>query len=91
MKVGAGDTTGQAAMLRKVIPTVRAAAHGPLWRHRVPSTVFPLRGQARTNPAGNAWLLGTTTSAWWDWDHDTLTERMPEFKDLRSFLAKYAV
>ena len=27
-------------------------------------------------------------TAWWDWDHDTLTERMPEFKDLRSFLAK---
>ena len=29
-------------------------------------------------------------TAWWDWDHDTLTERMPEFKDLRDFLAKYA-
>jgi hypothetical protein len=31
------------------------------------------------------------STAWWDWDHDTLTERMPEFKDLRSVLAKYAV
>jgi phosphonate metabolism protein (transferase hexapeptide repeat family) len=29
-------------------------------------------------------------TAWWDWDHDTLTERLPEFKDLRGFLAKYA-
>lgn len=29
-------------------------------------------------------------TAWWDWDHETLTERLPEFKDLRTFLAKYA-
>ncbi len=29
-------------------------------------------------------------TAWWDWDHETLTERLPEFKNLRGFLAKYA-
>ena len=29
-------------------------------------------------------------TAWWDWDHDTLTECMPDFRDLRVFLAKYA-
>jgi len=29
-------------------------------------------------------------TAWWDWDHDTLTKRLPEFKNLRDFLAKYA-
>ena len=29
-------------------------------------------------------------TAWWDWDHDTLTERMADFQDLRGFLAKYA-
>jgi len=29
-------------------------------------------------------------TAWWDWDHDTLADRFPEFKDLRGFLAKYA-
>ncbi len=29
-------------------------------------------------------------TAWWDWDHETLTERMADFKDLRTFLAKYA-
>jgi hypothetical protein len=23
-----------------------------------------------------------------DWDHDTLTQRLPKFKDLRGFLAK---
>ena len=29
-------------------------------------------------------------TAWWDWDHDTLTERMADFRDLRTFLARYA-
>ena len=29
-------------------------------------------------------------TAWWDWDHETLTERLPDFRDIRSFLAKYA-
>jgi phosphonate metabolism protein (transferase hexapeptide repeat family) len=29
-------------------------------------------------------------TAWWDWDHATLTERLPDFRDLRTFLAKYA-
>jgi len=29
-------------------------------------------------------------TAWWDWDHETLTERMSDFRDLRIFLAKYA-
>ena len=28
-------------------------------------------------------------TAWWDWDHVTLMERLPEFKDLRGFWAKY--
>jgi phosphonate metabolism protein (transferase hexapeptide repeat family) len=29
-------------------------------------------------------------TAWWDWDHTTLTKRMTDFRDLRTFLAKYA-
>jgi phosphonate metabolism protein (transferase hexapeptide repeat family) len=29
-------------------------------------------------------------TAWWDWDHTTLTQRMADFRDLRTFLAKYA-
>lgn len=29
-------------------------------------------------------------TAWWDWDHETLTERLPDFRDLRRFLTKYA-
>jgi phosphonate metabolism protein (transferase hexapeptide repeat family) len=30
------------------------------------------------------------STGWWDWDHATLRERMPDFKDMRTFLAKYA-
>ncbi len=29
-------------------------------------------------------------TGWWDWDHDTLTERLPDFRELRNLLAKYA-
>lgn len=27
--------------------------------------------------------------AWWDWDHDTLTERLDDFYDIRSFIQLY--
>lgn len=29
-------------------------------------------------------------TAWWDWDHETLAQRWPEFSDLRAFLHRYA-
>lgn len=29
-------------------------------------------------------------SAWWDWDHATLAERLADFSDLRRFLHRYA-
>jgi phosphonate metabolism protein (transferase hexapeptide repeat family) len=29
-------------------------------------------------------------TAWWDWDHETLAQRLPEFSDLRRFLHRYA-
>ncbi|CAM3813454.1 acetyltransferase [Rahnella bruchi] len=28
-------------------------------------------------------------SRWWDWDHETLKKRMPDFRDLRVFAEKY--
>jgi hypothetical protein len=40
MKVGADDTAGQAAMLRKVIPMLCAVADVPLWKHRESSHGF---------------------------------------------------
>jgi len=29
-------------------------------------------------------------TAWWDWEHDVLTERLADFSDLRRFLHRYA-
>jgi phosphonate metabolism protein (transferase hexapeptide repeat family) len=26
---------------------------------------------------------------WWDWDHETIKERLPEFRDIRTFLRTY--
>jgi len=26
---------------------------------------------------------------WWNWDHETIKERVEDFKDLRSFIWKY--
>jgi hypothetical protein len=28
-------------------------------------------------------------SQWWNWDHETLKERMPDFRDLAVFAEKY--
>ncbi len=30
------------------------------------------------------------STAWWDWDHETLGQRLPDFNDIRVFLDKYA-
>jgi hypothetical protein len=30
------------------------------------------------------------STAWWDWDHETLGQRLPDFNDVRVFLDKYA-
>jgi phosphonate metabolism protein (transferase hexapeptide repeat family) len=27
---------------------------------------------------------------WWEWDHETLAERLPAFRDLETFLERYA-
>lgn len=29
-------------------------------------------------------------TAWWEWDHETLAERLPELRDLDAFLEQYA-
>ena len=29
-------------------------------------------------------------TAWWDWDQNTLTERIADFRNLWTFLARYA-
>jgi serine acetyltransferase len=77
VRIGNGAVVGSNSVVTKDVPTyaIVAGASAKLIRQRFPKDI--------------AQALEAT--AWWDWDHNTLTERMPEFKDLRSFLAKYAV
>ncbi len=48
----------------------------------------PARPIRQRFPAAIAAAIDST--AWWNWDHATLTERIDDFCDLRRFLALYA-
>lgn len=48
----------------------------------------PARPIGRRFPSDVAAKLQAT--AWWDWDHATLRDRLPDFRDLETFLEKYA-
>lgn len=34
-------------------------------------------------------IRGIESTHWWDWDHDTIRERLADFNDIQSFIAKY--
>lgn len=76
VQIGHGAVVGSNSVVTKDVPAYAIVAGAPakLIRQRFPRAI--------------AQALEAT--AWWDWDHDTLTERMGDFKDLRTFLAKYA-
>ena len=74
--IGNGAVVGSNSVVTKDVPpyTIVGGVAAKVIRQRFPRAI----SQA------------LEATAWWDWDHDTLTERLPEFKNLRSFLAKYA-
>jgi carbonic anhydrase/acetyltransferase-like protein (isoleucine patch superfamily) len=74
--IGNGAVVGSNSVVTKDVPAyaIVAGAGAKVIRHRFPRAI--------------ADAIEATT--WWDWDHDILTERLPEFCDLRAFLAKYA-
>lgn len=76
VRIGNGAVVGSNAVVTKDVPAyaIVGGVAAKVIRQRFPKAI--------------AQALEAT--AWWDWDHDTLTERMPEFKNLREFLAKYA-
>lgn len=76
VRIGNGAVVGSNSVVTKDVPPYAIVAGGAakVMRQRFPRAI--------------AEALEAT--AWWDWDHQTLTERMPDFKDLRGFLAKYA-
>ena len=74
--IGNGAVVGSNAVVTKDVPpyAIVGGVAAKLIRYRFPRAI--------------AQALEAT--AWWDWDHATLTARLPEFKDLRKFLAQYA-
>ncbi|MDD2880794.1 MAG: DapH/DapD/GlmU-related protein [Rhodoferax sp.] len=76
VRIGNGAVVGSNSVVTKDVPAyaIVGGVAAKLIRQRFPRAISE----------------ALDATAWWDWDHDTLTERLPEFKDLRSFLAKYA-
>jgi phosphonate metabolism protein (transferase hexapeptide repeat family) len=74
--IGNGAVVGSNSVVTKDVPAyaIVAGAGAKIIRQRFPRAI------------ANA----IEATAWWDWEHETLTERLPEFGDLRAFLAKYA-
>ena len=76
VRIGNGAVVGSNSVVTKDVPPYAIVGGVPA---KVIRQRFPL-----------AIAEAIEATAWWDWDHDTLTERMPDFRDLRGFLAKYA-
>lgn len=76
VSIGNGAVIGSNAVVTKDVPAYAIAAGAParVIRQRFPTSI----------------AAAIEATAWWDWDHATLTRRMDDFCDLRGFLAKYA-
>jgi len=76
VRIGNGAVVGSNSVVTKHVPAyaIVGGVAAKLIRQRFPKAISE----------------ALEATAWWDWDHNTLTERLPEFKDLRGFLAKYA-
>ncbi len=75
ISIGNGATVGAGAVVSKDIPAYAIAVGIPakVIRYRFPKWVVDQLQQIK----------------WWDWDHGTIRERLPEFRDIRAFLATY--
>lgn len=76
VRIGNGAVVGSNSVVTKDVPPYAIVAGAP-------ARVLRMRFAPAIARAVEA-------TAWWDWDHDTLTERLADFRDLRTFLAKYA-
>lgn len=75
VRIGNGAVVGSNSVVTKDVPPYAIVAGAParLIRMRFPRDI----AQALTD------------IAWWDWDHETLGRRLPDFSDLRRFLHLY--
>ncbi len=73
--IGNGATVGAGSVVTKDVPPYAIVAGIPakVIRYRFPK-----------------WAVEQLLKiGWWDWDHETLKKRLPEFRDIRTFLSTY--
>lgn len=75
VRIGHGAVVGSNSVVTRDVPPYAIVAGAPARVLRM-----------RFAPAIAQALQAT---AWWDWDHATLTERLPDLHDVRRFLALY--
>lgn len=76
VRVGNGAVVGSNSVVTRDVPPYAIVAGAP-------ARVLRLRFARDIAEA-------LAATAWWDWDHDTLAARLPDFSDLRRFLHLYA-
>ncbi|MDO5654392.1 MAG: DapH/DapD/GlmU-related protein [Brachymonas sp.] len=76
VQIGNGAVVGSNAVVTKDVPAYAIVAGAPAKVLRMRFSPSIARAIAST--------------AWWDWDHEVLQERLEDFNDLRRFLGKYA-
>ncbi len=75
VRIGNGAVVGSNAVVTKDVPAYAIVAGAP-------ACVVRMRFATHIARA-------VEEAAWWDWDHDTLAQRMDDSCDLRRFLLKY--
>ena len=75
VRIGHGAVVGSLSVVTRDVPAYAIVVGAPA---RVIRMRFP-RDIAEA----------LTATAWWDWDHETLVQRLPDFHDLRRFLHRH--
>ncbi len=75
LSIGNGAAVGAGAVVTKDVPPYAIVAGIPakVLRCRFPKGIVDRLQQIK----------------WWDWDHETIKERLPEFRDVRTFVNAY--
>ncbi len=76
VRIGNGAVVGSLSVVTRDVPAYAIVAGAP-------ARVLRMRFARDIAEALEA-------TAWWDWDHDTLAERLADFSDLRRFLHRHA-
>jgi len=76
VRIGNGAVVGSNSVVTRDVPPYAIVAGAPakVLRQRFPRAI----------------AAALEATAWWDWEHEILAERLEDLRDLRSFLAKYA-